>query len=46
MSGLIPVLLWGVSWYYRDSSVWAWRLFWFLVASHSVEAVLVVRTFT
>lgn len=40
--GIAPPLLWLWAFWYRDSMVWAWRLFWFLVSTHAVEVVLVL----
>lgn len=44
--GVLPPLVWLWSFWYRESMVWAWRVFWLLVISHFVEAVLVILWLT
>jgi hypothetical protein len=41
VSGIVPILLWSLSYAYRSEYVWANRVWWFLLCTHSVEAVLV-----
>lgn len=42
VEGMVPPLLWIWSYLYRDTMLWAWRIFWFLLVSHAVEVVLVL----
>ena len=44
--GLLPPLVWIWSFWYRDSMIWAGRIFWFLVISHLFEAGLVLLWLT
>ena len=40
--GVLPLILWIWSFWYRDAMGWAGRLFWFLAISHAIEVVLVL----
>ncbi len=44
--GMLPPLVWLWSFWYRESMVWAFRIFWLLVVSHLFEAILVILWLT
>lgn len=40
-SGIVPILLWAISWYYQKENSYAYYLYYFLLISHSFEVLLV-----